>query len=82
VTPFRSVPTDRHEVPRSCSWPLREPRCLSSGGLDHAPGKTHSAKTALVTYARVWPDPDESTRPAVDAVMKARAEELRDSAAE
>lgn len=41
-----------------------------------------SAKTTLDTYAHLWPDSDESTRAAIDAVMQARAEELRNSAAE
>jgi len=40
-----------------------------------------SAKTTLDTYAHLWPDSDESTRTAIDAVMQARVEELRDSAA-
>lgn len=41
-----------------------------------------SAKTTLDTYAHLWPDSDESTRTAIDAVMQARVEELRYSAAE
>jgi len=36
-----------------------------------------SAKTTLDTYAHLWPDSDESTRAAMDAVMQERAEELR-----
>lgn len=40
------------------------------------------AKTMLDTYAHLSPDSDESTRTAIDAVMQARAEELRNSAAE
>jgi integrase len=36
-----------------------------------------SAKTTLDTYAHLWPDSDESTRAAIDAVMQERAEELR-----
>ena len=32
-----------------------------------------SAKTTLDTYAHLWPDSDESTRSAIDAVMAARA---------
>ncbi|MGH3498152.1 MAG: tyrosine-type recombinase/integrase [Nocardioidaceae bacterium] len=34
-----------------------------------------SAKTTLDTYAHLWPDSDESTRTAIDAVMQARVEE-------
>ena len=42
-----------------------------------------SAKTTLDTYAHLWPDSDESTRTAIDAVMNARIEGLgRHSAAE
>lgn len=42
-----------------------------------------SAKTTLDTYAHLWPDSDESTRAAIDAVMKERIEGLEsDSAAE
>jgi integrase len=41
-----------------------------------------SAKTTLDTYAHLWPDSDESTRTAIDAVMKARAGVLGDSVAE
>jgi integrase len=33
-----------------------------------------SAKTTLDTYAHLWPDRDESTRAAVEAVLVARAE--------
>lgn len=33
-----------------------------------------SAKTTLDTYAHLWPDSDESTRSAIDAVMTARSE--------
>ena len=36
-----------------------------------------SAKTTLDTYAHLWPDSDESTRSAIDAVMQTRAEELQ-----
>jgi integrase len=36
-----------------------------------------SAKTTLDTYAHLWPDSDESTRSAIDAVMQARAESQR-----
>lgn len=38
------------------------------GRLRHA-----SAKTTLDTYAHLWPDSDESTRTAIDAVMQERA---------
>ena len=42
-----------------------------------------SAKTTLDTCARLWPDSDESTRTAIDAVMQERAaKEESDSAAE
>ena len=33
-----------------------------------------SAKTTLDTYGHLWPDSDDSTRAAIDAVMAARAE--------
>ncbi len=36
-----------------------------------------SAKTTLDTYGHLWPDSDESTRTAVDAVLVARADYLR-----
>ncbi len=36
-----------------------------------------SAKTTLDTYAHLWPDSDESTRIAIDAVMQARAEAVQ-----
>lgn len=36
-----------------------------------------SAKTTLDTYGHLWPDRDESTRAAVDAVLAARADSLR-----
>jgi integrase len=38
-----------------------------------------SAKTTLDTYGHVWPDRDESTRAAVDAVITARTEQRRNS---
>jgi integrase len=38
-----------------------------------------SAKTTLDTYGHIWPDRDESTRAAVDAVITARAEQRRNS---
>jgi integrase len=34
-----------------------------------------SAKTTLDAYGRIWPDRDESTRAAVDAVITARTEQ-------
>ena len=37
----------------------------------------HASKTTLDTYAHLWPDSDESTRSAIDAVMQTRAEELQ-----
>jgi integrase len=36
-----------------------------------------SAKTTLDTYGHIWPDRDESTRAAVDAVITARTEQRR-----
>ncbi|MFC5753384.1 tyrosine-type recombinase/integrase [Actinomadura rugatobispora] len=39
-----------------------------------------SAKTTLDVYAHLWPDRDESTRSAVGAVLKARAEQGRNQA--
>lgn len=36
-----------------------------------------SAKTTLDTYAHLWPDSDESTRAAIEAVMTTRAESLQ-----
>jgi integrase len=36
-----------------------------------------SAKTTLDTYGHLWPDKDESTRVAVDAVLRKRADSLR-----
>ena len=36
-----------------------------------------SAKTTLDTYGHLWPDADDSTRAAIDAVMAARADYLR-----
>jgi integrase len=38
-----------------------------------------SAKTTLDTYGHIWPDRDESTRVAVDAVIAARTEQRRNS---
>ncbi len=38
-----------------------------------------SAKTTLDTYGHLWPDSDDSTRAAIEAVMAARAEALADS---
>jgi integrase len=37
-----------------------------------------SAKTTLDTYGHMWPDSDDSTRAAIDAVMTARVENLAD----
>ena len=34
-----------------------------------------SAKTTLDTYGHIWPDRDESTRTAVEAVIAARTEQ-------
>ncbi|GLZ13675.1 site-specific integrase [Actinomadura sp. NBRC 104425] len=39
-----------------------------------------SAKTTLDTYAHLWPDRDESTRAAVEAVLVERAEQRRNQA--
>ena len=36
-----------------------------------------SARTTLDTYAHLWPDSEESTRSAIDAVMQARVEALQ-----
>ena len=36
-----------------------------------------SAKTTLDTYGHLWPDSDDSTRAAIEAVMAARADCLR-----
>jgi hypothetical protein len=36
-----------------------------------------AAKTTLDTYGHLWPDRDESTRAAVDAVLADRADFLR-----
>jgi hypothetical protein len=36
------------------------------------------ASTTLDVYADMWPDSDDSTRAAIDAVMTARAENLAD----
>jgi integrase len=41
-----------------------------------------SAKTTLDTYAHLWPDSDESTRSAIDAVMRARAEAAQSAGSE
>ncbi|HJY59949.1 MAG TPA: hypothetical protein VJ418_26530, partial [Streptosporangiaceae bacterium] len=38
-----------------------------------------SAKTTLDTYGHIWPDRDESTRTAVEAVIAARTEQWRNS---
>jgi len=36
-----------------------------------------SARTTLDTYSHLWPDQDEATRTAVEAVLVARADSLR-----
>jgi hypothetical protein len=36
-----------------------------------------SAKTTLDTYGHLWPDSDEATKTAVEAVLVARADYLR-----
>ena len=38
-----------------------------------------SAKTTLDTYGHLWPDSDDSTRAAIEAVMAARADAVADS---
>ncbi len=38
-----------------------------------------SARTTLDTYGHIWPDRDESTRAAVDAVIAARTEQRQNS---
>jgi integrase len=40
-----------------------------------------SAKTTLDTYGHLWPDRDESTRAAIEAVLTARTEQVRNRAA-
>ena len=40
-----------------------------------------SAKMTLDTYAHLWPDTEESTRPATGEVLAARADSLRTSRA-
>ena len=40
-----------------------------------------SVKATLETYGHLWPDRDESTRAAVDAVLAARAEQERNKEA-
>jgi integrase len=39
-----------------------------------------SARTTLDTYGHLWPDSDDSTRAAIEAVMAARADCLRTAA--
>ena len=39
-----------------------------------------SAQTTLDTYGHLWPDRDESTRAAVEAVFQARANSTRTAA--
>lgn len=41
-----------------------------------------SAKTTLDTYAHLWPDSDESTRAAIDAVMQVRAKAIESADSE
>ena len=41
-----------------------------------------SAKTTLDTYGHLWPDSNESARAAVGAVLAARADSLRTTAAD
>jgi integrase len=43
----------------------------------HARLRHALAKTTLDTFAHLWPDIDEATRTAVDAVLVARADSLR-----
>jgi integrase len=60
-------------------------RCFASlliaSGADVKTVQVHlchaSAKTTLDTYGHIWPDRDESTRAAVDAVITARTEQRR-----
>ena len=40
-----------------------------------------SAKTALDTYGHLWPDRDESTRGAIEAVFSAHADSVRTASA-
>ena len=52
-------------------------RGLGSGAVAALPPRHASAKTILDCYGHLWPDRDESTRAAVDAVLAARAEQIR-----
>jgi hypothetical protein len=58
---------------------------LIAGGADvkvvQARLRHASAKTTLDTYGHLWPDHDESTRAAVDAVLQDRADSVRTTAA-
>ncbi len=57
------------------------PACSSLSGADvktvQARPRHASAKTTLDTYGHIWPDRDESTRAAIEAVITARAEQGR-----
>ncbi len=59
------------------------PRLLIASGADvkvvQARLRHASAKTTLDTYGHLWPDSDDSTRAAIEAVMAARAGSLADS---
>ncbi len=78
------------EGPRPpCGLPLSRPTALFASlliasGADvktvQARLRHASAKTTLDTYGHIWPDRDESTRAAVDAVITARTEQRRNSA--
>ncbi|MGL4340222.1 MAG: tyrosine-type recombinase/integrase [Rhodoglobus sp.] len=50
---------------------------VAQARLHHA-----SAKTTLDTYAHLWPDSDESTCIAIDAVMQERAEAIQSAESE
>jgi hypothetical protein len=68
----------------ACGLPLSRPpyyfaSLLIASGADvktvQARLRHVSAKTTLDTYGRIWPDRDESTPAAVDAVLTARTEQ-------
>ncbi len=61
------------------SLPCRLGCLLIVSGADVKTVKHASAKTTLGTYGHIWPDRDESTRAAVDAVIAARTEQWRNS---
>ena len=54
-------------------------RSQARGGQDQARLRHASAKPTLDMYGHIWPDRDESTRAAVDAVITARTEQRRNN---